>query len=639
MPKENNKMQVDIDTLKKQNVNDLLSIKELYSKLEELGEKITQIKYVDNTIVKKLKKEYENFKKLILDENLQLQFKTLLKENNKVIDDFNVRLDNDINEINSQLDTMARKDDVAKISSGTPLFASSISGMTDTTKNYVNTTDGYLYIYSGGTWNKTSVQYQSTGISEGSVNGLKLDKNNNIFNNLTFRSGYALNSDGTEKSFTSFSTSDYFDITDILSITLDNNMKGSVYPVQGCFYDSNKTFISKINSTVLGLYTVKKPINAKYLKINYINAMKDSTILYCDYLLPKSFKVNKDNIDSMNVTISDINSSNVNVYNKNNLIANSFVDKTGTITTLNKLYRTDYIDIHNIVSMRLLNKLPSTNGDTYITPLCCFYDINKTFLSYVEIKKVGDVNVTIPSGAYYVIINFHLTYLDDYYIYYYKKIDWLVTEGKANTKGKLMECIGDSLTAYAKWQPTVVDRLGLSGYNNLALAGGYLTNNMAQYLVNLNSGVDIITIWAGTNDWSYGKLLGSFTDEVAPNVKYVPTLRYMIEYICQNRPSAKLFLITPHQRFANTPSGSPNTSFTQDERGNYKNSNGDTLEDFANAIIEVGKYYSIPVIDLYHEGVVNKINYTTYLVDKIHHNENGGILHGTIIANEISKYF
>ena len=34
MPKENNKMQVDIDTLKKQNVNDLLSIKELYSKLE-----------------------------------------------------------------------------------------------------------------------------------------------------------------------------------------------------------------------------------------------------------------------------------------------------------------------------------------------------------------------------------------------------------------------------------------------------------------------------------------------------------------------------------------------------------------------------------------------------------------------------
>ena len=52
MNKGNNKMQVDIDTLKKQNVNDLLSIKELYSKLKEVEEKITQIKYIDITLVK-----------------------------------------------------------------------------------------------------------------------------------------------------------------------------------------------------------------------------------------------------------------------------------------------------------------------------------------------------------------------------------------------------------------------------------------------------------------------------------------------------------------------------------------------------------------------------------------------------------
>ena len=106
MPKENNKMQVDIDTLKKQNVNDLLSIKELYKRIEELGEKITQIKYIDNTLVKKLKKEYEYLKNQILDENLQLQLKTLIEENNKLIDDFNARLDNDINEINSQMDNL-----------------------------------------------------------------------------------------------------------------------------------------------------------------------------------------------------------------------------------------------------------------------------------------------------------------------------------------------------------------------------------------------------------------------------------------------------------------------------------------------------------------------------------------------------
>ena len=43
MSKENNKMQVDIDTLFKQNVNDLSSIKELYSKLKDIENKILQI--------------------------------------------------------------------------------------------------------------------------------------------------------------------------------------------------------------------------------------------------------------------------------------------------------------------------------------------------------------------------------------------------------------------------------------------------------------------------------------------------------------------------------------------------------------------------------------------------------------------
>ena len=97
MTKENNKMQVDIDTLKKQNVNDLSSIKELYSKLEELGEKITQIKYIDNTLIKKLKKEYENLKKLNLKDYEELK-RVILDEN------IQAKLTDDINKINSQMD-------------------------------------------------------------------------------------------------------------------------------------------------------------------------------------------------------------------------------------------------------------------------------------------------------------------------------------------------------------------------------------------------------------------------------------------------------------------------------------------------------------------------------------------------------
>ena len=85
-----NKHEVDIDTLFKQNENDLCSIKELYRKLKDLEEKISQIKYIDSKLADKLKKDYESLKKIILDENIQ------------------VKLTNDINDIKSRLENLEK---------------------------------------------------------------------------------------------------------------------------------------------------------------------------------------------------------------------------------------------------------------------------------------------------------------------------------------------------------------------------------------------------------------------------------------------------------------------------------------------------------------------------------------------------
>ena len=97
MSKENNKMQVDIDTLLKQNVNDLSAIKELYRKLKEVEGKITQIKYIDSNLLAKLQKEYEKLKRIILDENIQ------------------AKLTDDIETIKSQLDTNTQQAIIKKI--------------------------------------------------------------------------------------------------------------------------------------------------------------------------------------------------------------------------------------------------------------------------------------------------------------------------------------------------------------------------------------------------------------------------------------------------------------------------------------------------------------------------------------------
>ena len=83
-----NSQQVDIENLFKQNENDLSSIKEIYRKIEEMEKKISQIKYINNVLVNKLKRDYENLKRIILDENIQLQ------------------LTNNINDIKSRLENL-----------------------------------------------------------------------------------------------------------------------------------------------------------------------------------------------------------------------------------------------------------------------------------------------------------------------------------------------------------------------------------------------------------------------------------------------------------------------------------------------------------------------------------------------------
>ncbi len=70
-----------------------------------------------------------------------------------------IRQNND-NNLQSQINGLA---------SGSPLVASSVAGMTDTSKIYVNTTDGHWYYYNGSAW-IIGGAYQSTGIDNNSIN-------------------------------------------------------------------------------------------------------------------------------------------------------------------------------------------------------------------------------------------------------------------------------------------------------------------------------------------------------------------------------------------------------------------------------------------------------------------------------------
>lgn len=78
--------------------------------------------------------------------------------NNKVDQEANSRLSAD-GSLQAQISGLA---------SGSPLVASSTTGMTDTSKVYVNTTDGKWYYYDGDSW-EIGGTYQTSGIGNGSV--------------------------------------------------------------------------------------------------------------------------------------------------------------------------------------------------------------------------------------------------------------------------------------------------------------------------------------------------------------------------------------------------------------------------------------------------------------------------------------
>lgn len=101
------------------------------------------------------------------------------------VDAINVDMANG-NNLEEEISSLKNKDinlqaEIESVASGSPLVASSIAGMTDTTRIYVNTTDGNWYYYNGSSWVAGGI-YQATALGKNSVNysNLSLDLQHSI---------------------------------------------------------------------------------------------------------------------------------------------------------------------------------------------------------------------------------------------------------------------------------------------------------------------------------------------------------------------------------------------------------------------------------------------------------------------------
>lgn len=117
---------------------------------------------------------------------------------------------------------------------------------------------------------------------------------------------------------------------------------------------------------------------------------------------------------------------------------------------------------------------------------------------------------------------------------------------------------------------------------------------------------DVYTVFLGTNDWWQGKALGTIDDyeQAKGSGTVYGAFRVITDKLKQLNRNAKIILVTPMQRgdfvYIN--------SYKNNAFGSYKPKKDQTLEQFANAIVEIGKKEKIPVVDLYHDSGINLAN-------------------------------
>lgn len=166
----------------------------LLSKVVEYLNEVISNNNEQNTVITNLYNAYVSLQDYVNDyfDNLDVQEEinnkldamaqdgslTLLIKNyvDPYIDAQNEEISDFKSSVNSTIASQNTK--INNLESGSPLVASSTAGMTNTSRVYVNTTDGKWYYYDGDSW-EIGGTYQSSGLADGSVTLTKL--NGDIF--------------------------------------------------------------------------------------------------------------------------------------------------------------------------------------------------------------------------------------------------------------------------------------------------------------------------------------------------------------------------------------------------------------------------------------------------------------------------
>ncbi len=424
-------------------------------------------------------------------------------------------------------------------------------------------------------------------------------------------------------------------IITINTATLAPNVKASEYPVMKISYRSNIAANAQITANIGVDYNYNGTVSGAKFFTKFIYFNRDFTT--------SSFMYNYKDCTSGEIVnpydrISNFSSSNVtntSIYN--------FVYLKPYVSNLN-MVKGEHFDIEYVGFFKSVadaeayvhtvdsSNTPITNlvlreqvmritkGDTFklnvnLTPSSVPVGTNVEYTSsdnsiatvdengVVTAVSAGVATITAKSGEHESTCKFYVLDKDIAPLALYP------TDAEGDHDKIIVNSIGDSITTYvpapngsmqyhkywSQWYNITNNNYGVSSTSVCPRPNK--DNSFIERYSSMRDDADLITVKGGTNDWSTGFATGTLNDREATT--YMGGIRLLMEGLIEKYPDKQIVFFTPIRR---CESGQTEAS---------TNGKGATLRDYADAVIELGKVYGIPVIDLYEP---EELDFTSTLI-------------------------
>lgn len=416
------------------------------------------------------------------------------------------------------------------------------------------------------------------------------------------------------------------------------------------YYDENKKYLfgNRGNTTL-----INNDSRVKYCVMTYNYSMIDTWMCvegdtlpntYVPYLekeLDVEIKVCKDSlpndliekIDEFNKPISAERTNFINIertenlFNAENMNTKGYYNSTtGTFVEDSTYGSSELIEVEEGEYYRIWK----TSG--YIT----FFDENKVFCGGSD----SDWDGLVPQGVKYISWVIYLDHKDieviwknkqkpttyiPYYKYTLKEEIALPSKARSELEGLTWNVMGDSIssTNYANSRPYWYH---LAQENNMqvrnyAISGAWISKGGNQTISEawetMEDEADIITVFAGTNDNLNTNPLGTMEDRT--NTTFYGALHTLYNGLINKYPGKKIGIISIMLR------------------SGYRAGDNSTWDRKNNAILEVAKYYNLPVFKAHEEFNLNAnipLIKEKFIEDGLHPNEEGQ----KIMARRLKKW-